>query len=532
MIKLMMLGLDGATFQVINPLCRDGKLPNLNRLITQGVHGILESTFPPVTGPAWAALATGKNPGKTGIFDSINRASKESFEVKVVSSAAIKKAKAYWDYLSEEETKVGIVNYPFLFPTYEINGIMVSGLGTDPQEEIFYPKEFKQVIFNKCSHYRIDVPWHRSEYAKNLPLFLKHIFELLEINDKTLQLLLESDLEALTFVVSASDFAQHYMWRFFDHSCPYYEKEEADKYKDVFIQIWQKIDSILGSAMQALPENAKIIIASDHGFGPHRSTFYTGSWLEKEGYLHKRTFMIRALKLQGIAAQLVRRISPYFYSKLVKAARSGAMPRIPVNSEIDFARSLAFSPANASLTGKIYINHQAASFRSHSSNPEVMRGEIVERLEETCRDLGVQVRIYSPYELYSGQYVDLVPDILFDIEDGECSIHFGFGKELYQKPPPNPVHSGIHKKEGIFIACGPDIKQGHEIQGAKIYDIAPTILHMFGLPVPDDMDGRVLTEIFREGSEPAQREVKYQKVDGEREKVKDRIRKLRKSSKL
>lgn len=78
------------------------------------------------------------------------------------------------------------------------------------------------------------------------------------------------------------------------------------------------------------------------------------------------------------------------------------------------------------------------------------------------------------------------------------------------------------------MACGPDIKRdGAKLAGLRIYDIAPTVLHMFGLPVPDDMDGRVLVEIFREGSEPAQREVKYQRVDLEREKIRDRITNLK-----
>jgi len=532
MIKVMIVGLDGATFQVIKPLCHDGKLPNLNRLVTQGVHGILESTFPPVTGPAWSALATGKNPGKTGIFDSLNRASKDSFEVKVVSSAALRKAKAYWDYLSEKGTKVGIVNYPFLYPPYEINGIMVSGLGADPQEEISYPKEFKQLLIKRCGNYRISVPWNSPEHAGNPAVFLQHIFETLEINHKTIKILLENDLEALTIVISASDFAQHYMWRYIDPSHPYYSEEEAKKYRPAFTEIWQKIDEIVGTAVESLYEGANILLVSDHGFGPHRSTFYTGSWLEKEGYLRKRIWLFRVRKLQSVAAKFIRKIFPSLYMKMLKSARSGRMPMIPALSEIDIDGSLALPLPNASLVGKICVNRHASFLNDNPAEFEAITGKIVHRLRQTCNSLGLEINIYSPHELYTGQYTDLAPDILFDIADGECSIKFGFGGGFFEKPSPNPVHSGIHKKEGIFIAYGPDIKQGHEIQGAKIYDVAPTILHMFGLPVPDDMDGRVLKEIFREGSDPARREVKYQKVDVERERVKDRIRKLSESGKL
>lgn len=492
----------------------------------------MESTFPPVTGPAWASMATGKNPGKTGIFDSLIRTNKESFKTRLVTSMDIKRAKPYWDYLSNAKVKVGVVNYPFLYPPYRLNGIMVSGLGSDPQDEISYPKEFKQLILNKCGYYQIDLPWYSAKYVRNPALFLDELFQLLDMNEKTLHLLLGGDLEILTFVISASDFAQHYMWRYVDSSQPYYDEEEANKYKNAFTQIWQKIDKIIGSTMQALPEHTNVILVSDHGFGAHRSTFYTGSWLEKEGYLHRKSSAIRARRLQGVAVKFMRRISPYLYRTLGRVARSRGMSAIPFTSEIDFQTSLAFSPANASLVGKICINYEAASIKSHSSDFKTVREDISNKLQTTCRNLGIRVKIHSPYELYSGQYVNLAPEVLFDIEDGECSVRFGFGKGIYQKPPPDPAHSGIHKKEGICIAHGPDIKQGHEIQGAKIYDIAPTILHMSGLRVPDDMDGRVLKEIFREGSEPAQREVKYRKVDVEKEKVKKVIRKLNESSRL
>ena len=527
-MKLLIMGLDGATFQVIKPLCDEGKLPTLNSLIAGGTHGVLESTFPPVTGPAWTALATGKNPGKTGIFDSLIRTGGQSFATRLVSSRDIKRARPYWDYLSDHGIRTGVVNYPFLYPPYKLNGVMVSGLGSDPGDEIFYPREFRQQVLDKCGRYQIQVPWHSPRYAQDPPLFVNHLLELLEINEKTLELLLQSDLQALAFVISASDFAQHYMWRYIDRSHPYYQESEAEKYRPLFIQVWQRIDEILGSVMQKLSPEANIVIVSDHGFGSRRSAFYTGSWLEKEGYVRKKAWRVRARRLEEIAAKLVGKISLRLYRKLVLISmKPGRMPVVSVSSGINSARSLAFPLDNASLIGEICINRQLAG-----GDFETVRGEIMAKLEQTCRELGARVKVYSPSDLYSGGYLDLAPDILFDIEDGDCSIHFGFDRKFYQKPPSKPFHSGIHKKEGIFIAYGPDVRQGIQIEGTKIYDVAPTILHLLGLPVPDDMDGRVLGEIFREGSEPAHREIKYQKVDAAKEKVKDRVRKLREAGKL
>lgn len=532
-IRLAVIGLDGATFRVVKPLCDEGKLPTLRKLIINGVHGVLESTFPPVTGPAWAAMATGKNPGKTGVFDSIIRRNKSSFQTRIITSSDTRKGRPYWDYLSNGGSRVGVVNYPFLYPPYEINGVMVSGFGSEAHDEICYPKDFKQRLINECGKYRIHLGELQPQYCKDPSRLLEDLFELLEINNRTLQLLFDEDLELLTFVISASDFVQHYMWRYIDSEHPYYREDEAKKYRPMFIQVWQRIDEILGSVVERLPQSANLFIVSDHGFGPHRNDFYTNSWLEEEGYLIRRSKpIIKTHQLQYAVAQCIKRVSPGLFRKLIKATHLGKIPYISEMSELNLERTLAFSPINASGAGEIYVNDHSLRWGSHGKDPESIKGEIVRKLSETCRNLGLSLRVYFANELYSGQYLDLAPDILFEIADGGCIIRYSFAKPAFQEPPPSLTFSGIHRRDGVLITYGPDIKQGHEIQGAKIYDVAPTILHMFGLPVPDDMDGEVLKEIFNKGSELAQREVKYHKVDEERGKVKDRIRKLSKSGKL
>jgi len=125
--------------------------------------------------------------------------------------------------------------------------------------------------------------------------------------------------------------------------------------------------------------------------------------------------------------------------------------------------------------------------------------------------------------------VNLAPDLLFEIDDFECSVQCGFDQKTYRKPPFRLAKTGAHKRDGIFIAYGVDIRRAAEIEGATIYDIAPTILHMSGLPVPSDTDGRVLTEIFEEGSELARREITYQeaKAEDEKERIREKIKKLK-----
>ena len=78
-MKLLIVGIDGATFDCLNPLMDEGVIPNIKEMCAQWTSGPLHTIFPPVTAPAWLALATGLNPGKTGVFDYINKISIHCF---------------------------------------------------------------------------------------------------------------------------------------------------------------------------------------------------------------------------------------------------------------------------------------------------------------------------------------------------------------------------------------------------------------------------------------------------------------------
>ncbi len=532
MTKLLIIGLDGATFQVIKPLCDEGKLPVISELLDNGVHGVLSSTFPPVTGPAWTALATGKNPGKTGVFDSLNYQKRGDRAPSLMSSADIRKAGAFWDYLSDAGYKVGIINYPFLYPPYRINGIMVSGLGSNPEGKIYYPEEFGERLVQRCGKFMIEVPLTSPIYANNPSLFLKHINKLLDVNESTLELSLKSDLDILFYVMSASDFIQHYMWKYIDSSHPNYESRESEKYRAEFVRVWQRIDDIIGTAMKGLPKDANLLIVSDHGFGPHLSDFYTNSWLENEGYCFRKTGKNSQeqsrKKLMAYLVSAIGRLSPFLYGKLKTVfGGKGLAAGLSIIDQIDCERSLAFSPENTSLIGKICLNHPVLIQKS--IDYEMIRDEIIQKLHRTCEALGVSLKVYLPDDLYQGKYVELAPDILFEIEDCACHVRYSFAEDIYHDHPVAEIPSGSHRKDGILIAYGPDIKRNSRQDNASIYDIAPTILHMCGLPVSLDMDGQVLKRILREESNLLQQEILYYEANSEQKRTRNNVKRLKRS---
>ena len=143
-MKVFILGLDGATFEILNPLMAEGLMPNLHQLCIDGVHGPMRTIFPPVTAPAWLALATGLNPGKTGAYDYINR-SDPSSDLYVPISSAYYVDRSVWDYLNKAGLSVGIFNYPTLSPPPPVNGFAVSGMGGS-NGEMTYPADIEAEI--------------------------------------------------------------------------------------------------------------------------------------------------------------------------------------------------------------------------------------------------------------------------------------------------------------------------------------------------------------------------------------------------
>lgn len=530
MNKVIVIGLDGATWKVLKPLCDQNKLPNIKHLMTKGVFGELESTFPPVTGPAWLSMATGKNPGNTGVSDFLNRVG-EQYSHEAINSSKFKKNKAYWDYLDNKGFGINIVNYPMLYPPYKIKGVMISGTGAPTEENIVYPSSFRQELNKIANNYQVSLSWDTPKYRNNLDLFLRDLDKLLQKRIRVNEYLLQKEWDLMVTIFSVSDYLQHVMWKYWEN--PLLSPELTLK----FIQTWQRIDEGVGKLCSLLPSNTNILIVSDHGFGPLRGNFLINKWLAQQGFLIKKTDIRAGLKAHfqnkltgsqfGRFMQVIlKKVSPKIYNFVRrKVVPSFAIP--PPLNQIDISQTKAFASGyTSSAHGGIYVQN------CDGVEYEATRERIINGLREFGILHSVKIDCYKREEIYCGAKVNLAPDILFKVNDHECNIQTTkLDGETLQKTAPFANKSGSHRKEGVFIAYGPDIKQGIEIEGAKIYDIAPTILHVFGLLVPEDIDGTVLKEIFKENSEIAKRPISYQKV-GEEARIRSKVSELKKSREI
>jgi len=489
--KLILLGIDGGTWKIIKPLKEEGHLPTFQEIVDEGIHGTLTSTIPPNTLPAWTSIFTGTNPGKHGITNFTIRKDHTNFSVATLKDRMVD---SIWRILSNLGLRSIIVNDPVTYPPEEINGIMTTGLCTPPGSQNFvHPRELKDELDRVTNRYECELPLDFSKIAatsKN-----KAYERLAEFANKiaraSFYLAKNYEWDVLAIILTSIDRLQHFCW-----NDGHFIK---DHYK------W--LDLIVREFLNIEPD-ANIVGVSDHGFGQLTKCFYVNNWLSALGLLKlKKSTISSLMSRSGLTyhkiAQVLLRIGMYqATAKLTPAWIKGRIPSSVFEKDalIDYANSSAYS---VGFNGGIFIN------RKNNCENEGLKDMIFRNLRQV-NDRGVfpVSNVYRNDEVLWGPYVHRGPDIFLLPHEGyEVSPRlssFGiFGL---------PMARGTHRLEGIFIAYGPDIKKGYKLNfHFQTWDIAPTLLHTLGSPIPDYMDGKVLKEIFKEGTLPHIRPVKLQK---------------------
>ncbi len=259
-MKLLIIGFDGATFDLIRPWVEEGYLPNLGALMEGGVHGNLLSTLPPVTSPAWPTFMTGCNPGKHGVFDFIQP---HGDNFTLVNATRIRQP-TIWQRLSDAGYRVGVMNVPVTYPPVTINGFMISGLLSPNTSEASEPEDLLQRYEPECGPYRVtpNVQYKPGGEAQ----FIEDLYDLIHTRGKWALKLFDSEpTDVLMVHFIAMDVMKHALWRFMDHSHPRYE---PGPYEHAIREGYRLVDMYIGQLMEKLPPEASTVVMSDHGFGP------------------------------------------------------------------------------------------------------------------------------------------------------------------------------------------------------------------------------------------------------------------------
>jgi predicted AlkP superfamily phosphohydrolase/phosphomutase len=289
---------------------------------------------------------------------------------------------------------------------------------------------------------------------------------------------------------------------------------------------WRHLDEAIGSLLQAAEKDTTIIVLSDHGFGPQTERFYVNEWLRRQGYLKLKEVEGGKQPTPGALSRGVQRwaldilkrfplLKPlrHFVPKRLRENPKREKPFESMVKQIDWQKTQAYSPPHTSVFGSIYVNLKG---RENKGSVEDcfynrVREEVIARFQ-SLRDqiTDFQIEVFKREDLYHGRYLAQAPDLVYVINNFRCiSLHSFHGDPVFQVKQLREDYSGTHRFEGIFIAKGPSIKRGHRLQRAEIIDIAPTLLHIFEVPIPEEMDGKVLKEIFQPESQLGRRDIQF-----------------------
>jgi predicted AlkP superfamily phosphohydrolase/phosphomutase len=488
--RVLVLGLDGATFDLLDPWFAAGELPYLKALASRGIRAPLTSVYPPKTIPAWYSFATGQDPGTLGIFG-FTEPDGGPGRSKIVQT--FRPYEAVWDLLSRQGVTVGVMDFP-MRSGYPINGFLLPGMLEDRPPS--YPKELRAAVEARSGlPYLPELPAYREAERG---AWMARATQAVERHARYAELLCEEYRPGFLFALfRETDRVQHQHWA--ELTRPLEEVPEDLK------GFYRAVDSAVGRidrAFRSVGGPATTLVISDHGHGPALSDFFTNRWLAQEGYLlfkdgpgDLRRRMSARLLLWAQKFGPTRWLS----SRVADLARGGgrreklgqmlagqgsfeAMAR-----RVDWDRTVAYSYP---VPEGIYLNR----YNPHLS-PEQGRA-IVAEMKRKLEAFGeARIEVLEPRTIYKGKNLAQAPAILLRI-DGlatEPRMDFSYPRPMLKERPGYFYGSGIHRMDGIFIASGDGIgAPGRSTGPFSLLDVAPTVLDLMGYPVPPQMSGHPL----------------------------------------
>lgn len=489
--RVIVIGIDGGTLDLIEPWAEAGHLPTFRQLMSQGSWGALRSTFPPLTCPAWYAFSTGVNPGKLGMFNFFCM-EPASYRVRMHSYDDLREWPELWDLLNARGYTCGIVNNPIAYPPRPISRYMVAGFRAPSiRHDYTWPPEMRERLDEIAGGYEIDAPVSNDSQDA-----LDAALRVMAKRQKVFLHLLRHDPTDFFLGVFTGT----------DRVCHHFLNRSAQE----VLPLFKALDANLAAIWETLEPKDTLLIMSDHGFGPREDGFYINQWLVDQGYLRlkpgrdpferlgltvKRLRDIRdhcGLRDFAPAARALGFLNRFLPFGTLEGEGQSILDLIKRN-RVDWQETRAVA-----IPDGIYLNTEDRPRGIVPLGEEVqaLREEIRQKLRGVhCPDLGRCLRIstYAPEELYCGPHVDRAPDILWSIEDWSWGTIWNIPKRGGWFGKLDLAH---HHPDGLFMAVGPGIAAGIRVTGAEIIDLAPTILRWMGVPVPVEMDGKALENIM------------------------------------
>jgi len=481
----IIIGLDGATYSILDPLMKAGLMPYLSRFAAEGVRAGLKSTIPPITPPAWTTIMTGRSPACHGILDFFRPESPGSRFLRFVSTKQLK-CETLWGVLTRQKRSSVCLNYPVMSPPLPIYGYSIPGFVTWRHlRHSCHPADLMDIL-KTIPGFDLKIIAHDFGLEEKVVegCSLEEAREWIQYHTykdnqwvQVLEYLAGYDpCNVYALVLDSTDRLQHVFYRLLDPTC-YGDKlsEEERHIQSLLFAHYRELDSMIRRLAETAGPDGHVFIVSDHGFGPSEDCFYLNSLLEKLGYL---TWSDRAVsESEGMGDVAMEAVKNHGHL-------------------LDWDHTIAF--VNTPSSNGITINVQGKNSKT-GILPEEYEN-LLNRLREQLLSVRhpssgkpVVQQIWSRQEAFPGPNSEMAPDLTLRLWDN------GLVSTLKSRQIIKPRREciGVHYPMGIFMARGPAIKAGERIGPLNILDVAPTVLYSQGLPIPADYEGRVPEEIIK-----------------------------------
>jgi predicted AlkP superfamily phosphohydrolase/phosphomutase len=502
--KVLVIGLDGASWNLLRPMLRMKLLPHLEMLIQSGTSGNLLSVDPPISPSSWASFITGQNPGKHGIYD---------FGVPVPGGYHLRLANAtmiapdsLWSVLGQNGKRLGVINVPMTFPPQKANGFIVSGMMTpSPKSSFTFPEELKQELIDQLGTYHIELDFVQTGkhlgkgylstyFGDHYVRFLNELAKVADARQGAINYLMDTQpWDFFMAVLTGTDRIQHYMWDYITQD--FAGGDPRAEIRRRALDYYRRVDAIIGDMLDRADDDTAVIVLSDHGFGPAKYEVCLNKWLADIGMLAPS---------RGLGGKLMSWLGHLMQSKGISRERLAKILKLKRIEQVSaLAATIDWSQTRASqrLTNSIHLNVRGRDpegivepGKEYESLREFLIGELL-KLEDPDTGQTIVTEALRKQDLYSGPYLENAPDIVLRFRDGYFANRRDLDVPSYLTRP--TMRTGEHQREGILIAKGPGIREQFTLPvSASILDIFPTVLYLYDCPIPAKTDGKVLFDIF------------------------------------
>jgi predicted AlkP superfamily phosphohydrolase/phosphomutase len=493
-LRTVVIGLDGVVWRVLDPLIDEGFMPRLASLRDRGAWGVLDSTVPTYTPPAWTSAITGVNPGRHGIYGFIE-GNAQSERGELVHSGRIE-APTIWDMANAQGVRAGMYNVPLTYPPQAMDGWMVSGMMTPGWGErqrgfASWDKgdaDLEARILRWAPEYVVDMSadWERDWRDAAL---CERALEVLRQRYTVIEQLLDLDPPDVLFtVLETPDRLQHVYYRYLDPSDPLYDSDQGRVLRPEVIRCYEAMDRIVGLLDDYAGADGGALVCSDHGFTAWEASVHTNALLQRWGYL----------KLKPGAAMMqtsiVRKAVPL--GKRLLPARVAREAKNRTFAAVDWGKTRAFSSPVPQQGVFVNLRGREQHGIVEAGELQSLKKEIAGRFAELRGPDGLPAtdRVHMSEDVFKGDALDGAPDLLPVMRDHR----FELDDELFHREPFTDyghLPRGVHHPDGIVVVRGPGTMPTRGLRGS-IMDVTPTMLYLGNLAIPEGLDGALLEGAF------------------------------------